>query len=202
MINETTTLHDRLQQQLDFLIEIDKVKNILRKTRTFSAKKYENDAEHGWHMSLMAIILAEYANERIDTGKVVRMALVHDLVEIDVGDTYLYAEHQDDKVAKERKCAERLFGLLPEDQGREFLALWEEFEAKETAEAKFAGSMDRLGPLMQNHYDDGHAWKRYNVTSDMVLKKNEQIKKGSNAIWDYAKSIIEKSIVNGDLKKN
>jgi putative hydrolases of HD superfamily len=130
------------------------------------------------------------------------MALIHDLVEIDVGDTYLYAEHQEDKVAKERKCAERLFGLLPEDQGREFLASWEEFEAKETPEAKFAGSMDRLGPLMQNHYDNGHAWKMHNVTANMVLKKNEQIKKGSTVVWDYAKSIIENSIEKGDLKKS
>lgn len=202
MSEEKSTLPERLKKQLNFLIEIDKVKDILRKTRTFNAKRYENDAEHAWHMSLMAIILAEHSNERIDIGKVVRMALIHDLVEIDVGDTYLYAEHQDDKVVNERKCAERLFALLPEDQGREFLALWEEFEAKETAEAKFAGSMDRLGPLMQNHYDNGHAWKIHHVTSDMVLKKNEQIKKGANAIWDYAKSIIENSIAKGDLKKN
>ena len=145
MTEEKKELNARFKKQLNFLIEIDKVKNILRKTRTFSAKKYENDAEHAWHMSLMAIILAEHANDTIDIGKVVKMALVHDLVEIDAGDTYLYAEHQEDKVAKERKCAERLFGLLPEDQGREFLASWEEFEAKETPEAKFAGSMDRSG---------------------------------------------------------
>lgn len=194
-------MNERLQKQIQFLIEIDKVKNIIRKTRNVSSKRYENDAEHGWHMSMMAIILSEYANEKIDINKVVKMALIHDLVEIDAGDTYLYAKEQSDKVEKERKCAQRIFGLLPEDQREEFLALWEEFEAKESAEAKFAGAMDRLGPLMQNYYDNGHAWKNFNISSEQVLTVNKQIAKGSNTIWDYAKSIIEESVRNGNLKK-
>jgi len=191
----------RFQRQINFLMEIDKVKSIFRKTRIFHNKRYENDAEHGWHMSLMALILAEYSNEKIDIAKVVKMALIHDLVEIDAGDTYLYAEHQEDKVEKERKCAERIFGLLPEDQRDELLALWEEFEAKQSAEAMFAGSMDRLGPVMQNYFDNGHAWKIHNVSSDKVMKVNGQIDKGSKAIWEYVESLIGDSIEKGYLQK-
>jgi putative hydrolase of HD superfamily len=191
---------DRFQKQIDFLIEIDKVKNVFRKTRIFSSKRYENDAEHGWHMSLIALILAEYSNEKIDISKVVKMSLIHDLVEIDVGDTFLYAPNQEEKSKNERKCAIRIFGILPKDQRDEYLHLWEEFEAKETAEAKFAGSIDRIGPIMQNHFDDCHAWKKHNISADKVLNVNMQIEKGSRKIWDYAKNLIEKSIKSGKLK--
>jgi|SRR5690554_330027 len=191
---------ERFQKQINFLIEIDKVKSIFRRTRIFNNKRYENDAEHGWHMSLMALILAEYSNEKIDICKVIKMALIHDLVEIDAGDTFLYADNQTEKIMNERKCAERIFGLLPEDQYKEIMGLWEEFEAKETFEAKFAGSMDRLGPIMQNFYDNGHAWKKHNITSDKVLKVNKQIQNGSEELWEYAKSLIEKSIEKGNLE--
>jgi putative hydrolase of HD superfamily len=143
--------------------------------------------------------LSEYANEKIDVAKVVKMALIHDIVEIDPGDTYLYDNTRTDKAALERKCAERVFGLLPEEQRKEFIALWEEFEAKETPEAKFAGAMDRLGPLMQNYHDDGHAWKKHGVTSDRVLAANRQIEKGSRAIWDFARSMIEEAVRDGKL---
>lgn len=190
-------IQDRLEKQIAFLIEVDKLKNIFRQTRNFHEKRHENDAEHAWHMSLMALILSEHANSEIDVLKVVKMALVHDLVEIDVGDTFLYADNQNEKTAKERKCAERIFGLLPQDQKEEFMKLWEEFEEKETIEAKFAGSMDRLGPIMQNHFDEGHAWRKHGIASDKVLLKNRQIEKGSKIIWEFAKSLIEKSIVDG-----
>lgn len=199
MIN-STGIKERFQKQINFLIEIDKVKSIFRRTRIFNNKRYENDAEHGWHMSLMALILAEYSNAKIDICKVIKMALIHDLVEIDAGDTFLYADNQIEKNRNERKCAERIFGLLPEDQYREIMGLWEEFEAKETAEAKFAGSMDRLGPVMQNFYDNGHAWQKHNITSDKILKINSQIQKGSKELWEYAKMLIEKAIENGCLK--
>jgi putative hydrolase of HD superfamily len=194
-------MEERFRKQIDFIIEIDKVKSIIRRTRIFHGKRYENDAEHAWHMSMAALILSEYANEKIDSAKVMKMALIHDIVEIDPGDTYLY-DTRADKTVEERKCAERVFGLLPEDQGREFLALWEEFEAKETPEARFAGAMDRLGPLMQNFLDDGHAWKKHGITSDRVLGVNRQIEKGSKAVWDYAQEIIEKAIRTGILNKN
>jgi putative hydrolase of HD superfamily len=129
------------------------------------------------------------------------MALIHDLVEIDAGDTFLYAAHRKDATVKERQCAKRIFGLLPEDQCNEFMALWEEFEAKETAEAKFAGVVDRLEPLLQNYHDNGHAWKKHNITSEKVFQLNKQMESGSNELWNYAKSIIEDSIQKGYLEK-
>lgn len=192
---------ERFQSQMRFLIEVDKVKSIFRRTRIFHDKRYENDAEHAWHMSLMALMLSEYSNESIDVLKVVKMALIHDLVEIDAGDTFLYQENQEDKAKKELECAERVFGLLPDDQRDEYLALWKEFEAKESAEAKFAGSLDRLGPVMQNYLDHGHAWKMHHVTSDRVLGVNKQIEKGSKKIWELAESLITEAVRSGDLEK-
>ena len=202
MSTNREAIGERFLQQIDFLIEIDRVKTVFRKTRLFSDnKRYENDAEHGWHMSLMALILSEHSNQQVDISKVVKMALIHDLVEIDTGDIFLYAENQGDKTVNERECAERIFGLLPEDQRDEYMKLWEEFEAKETAEAQFAGALDRLGPVMQNYYDSGHAWKKHNITADKVLKVNQQIKDGSEKIWQFAKSLIDKAVEKGDLEK-
>lgn len=196
---EKPDLEDRLKKQISFLIEIDKVKSIFRKTRIFHTKRYENDAEHAWHLAMMAIILSEHSNQPIDILKVIKMTLIHDLVEIDAGDTFLYAEHQEEKVSNERKCAERIFGLLPDEQRDEFLSLWEEFEAKQTAEAKFAGSIDRLEPVMQNHLDQGHAWKMHHVTSDKVLNVNRQIENGSNVLWEFARTLIQESVEQGNL---
>jgi putative hydrolase of HD superfamily len=191
----------RLQKQIEFIIEIDKVKSIFRKSRIFHNKRYENDAEHGWHISLMALVMAEYANEEIDISKVIKMTLIHDLVEIDAGDTLLYAANRNDVTADERKCAERIFGMLPEDQRNEFLSLWEEFEAKESAEAKFAGVLDRLEPLLQNYHDEGYTWKKHAISSEKVFNLNKQMEKGSTTIWEYAKLLIEDSIQKGFLKK-
>jgi putative hydrolases of HD superfamily len=195
---------DRLEKQIQFLIEIDKLKHVFRRTRLFNQSRYENDAEHGWHMSIMALIFAEYANDlNINVYKVIKMALIHDIVEIDAGDTFLYAENiQEKKYNLEKAAAFRIFGLLPEDQRDEFIALWEEFEKKETPEAKFAGSLDRLGPVMQNYFDNGHAWQKNSITSDKVMSVNSQIEKGSVRIWDYAKSLIEESLQSGNLKNS
>ena len=202
MAEGTYPMQERLRRQIGFIVEIDKVKSIFRRTRIFHNKRYENDAEHAWHMCMAALVLSEYSNEKIDIAKVVKMALIHDIVEIDPGDTYLYDKNQRRKAANERKCAERVFGLLPDDQRGEFMALWEEFEAKETAEAKFAGAMDRLGPLMQNCHDDGHAWKKHGVTSDRVLKVNRQIEKGSGAIWEWARAMIKEAVREGKLHRH
>ncbi len=193
---------ERFEKQIRFLIEIDKLKHIFRRTRLFNKSRYENDSEHSWHMSMMALVLAEYANDaHIDLCKVIKMALIHDIVEIDAGDTFLYAENiQEKKFNSESAAALRIFGLLPEDQRDEFVSLWEEFEKKETPEARFAGAIDRLGPVMQNYFDKGHAWQKHNVPSAKVISVVGQIEKGSATIWDYAKSLIEESIQNGDLK--
>lgn len=197
MTKEINDLTQRLQKQIDFIIEIDKVKSIIRKSRNFHNKNYENDAEHSWHISMMAFVLAEYANEKVDIKKVIKMVLIHDIVEIDAGDTLPYLVNQNDIAKEERKCAERIFGLLPEDQCTEFLALWDEFEAKETPEAKFAKAMDRLEPILQNYYDNGHTWNKHSISAEKVLKLNKQMETGSKTIWDFAESLIGDMVQKG-----
>jgi putative hydrolase of HD superfamily len=179
-----------LIQQFKFIKEIDKVKSIYRKSKTFSGEKYENDAEHSWHICLMALVLAPHSNEPIDVFKVIKMLLIHDIVEIDVGDTFLYANHRDEVFEKEKQAAERIFGLLPETQKEEFFALWLEFEEKKTAEAKFAGSLDRLQPMLANFLNDGITWKENDVKYEQVYEKNKVIDEGSHALWYYAENIL------------
>ena len=199
---EFSTIEKRFRQQIDFIIEIDRLKSIFRRTRLYDHSRYENDAEHAWHMAMMALVMAEHANDRkIDLCRVVKIALIHDIVEIDAGDTYLYAPDQTHKHRTEAAAAQRIFGLLPGDQRDEFIALWEEFEARRTPEAKFARAIDRLGPLMQNHMDNGHAWKKHGVTSDRVLTATGIIEEGSHEIWNYARGLIEESVSRGDLAR-
>lgn len=183
-------ISNELIQQFEFIKEIDKVKSIYRKSKTFSGEKYENDAEHSWHICMMAMVLAPYANEPIDIFKVIKMLLIHDIVEIDVGDTFLYANHRDEVFEKEKQAAERIFGLLPETQKEEFFSLWLEFEEKKTAEAKFAGSIDRLQPMLANFLNDGVTWKENGVKYDQVYHKNKVIDEGSHTLWDYAENIL------------
>lgn len=190
----------RFEKQIKFLIEIDKIKNVIRKTRNFDNKKYENDAEHGWHLCMFALILSEYSNEPLDLFKVIKMALIHDIVEIDAGDVIVYAIDEKEKRDKEKKAAERIFGILPEDQKTECISLWEEFETRETAEAKFAHSIDRLEPVIQNYLDDGHTWKKHGITSDRVIKVNKKIENGSKTLWNFVRGLIEDSIQKGNLK--
>lgn len=181
---------NELIQQFEFIKEIDKVKSIYRKSKTFSGEKYENDAGHSWHICMMALVLAPHSNEPIDVFKVIKMLLIHDIVEIDVGDTFLYANHRDEVFEKEKQAAERIFGLLPETQKEEFFALWLEFEEKKTAEAKFAGSLDRLQPMLANFLNDGITWKENDVKYEQVYEKNKVIDEGSHALWDYAENIL------------
>lgn len=193
---------EKLLKQIDFIKEIDKVKYIQRKTRLFNSDRHENDAEHSWHLALMAIVLSEHSNEAIDILKVIKMVLIHDIVEIDAGDTFIYDTQKDHQNTKdERLAANRIFGMLPEAQAEEFIMIWEEFEAGETKEAKFAKAMDRLEPLLQNSSNNGGTWEEYGVKYEKVYEKKSVIKEGSGVIWSYAEKLIDDSVKNGILKK-
>ncbi len=193
---------EQLQKQVDFIHEIDKVKYIQRKTRLFNSDRTENDAEHSWHLALMALVLSGHSNEAIDLFKVIKMLLIHDLVEIDAGDVFLYdTATNHSNTAAELAAARRIFGLLPQDQAEELILIWEEFEAGETAESKFARAMDRFEPLLQNRSNKGGTWKEFNVPYDKVIEKKSVIKKGSNFLWNYAKKLIDNSVEEGILKK-
>lgn len=177
----------RLDAQFDFIREIDKEKFIGRETYLTDARRKENDAEHAWHMALMTVLLAEYANETIDVAKTMTMLLIHDLVEIDAGDTYAYAGvSHEEQHAREAKGADRIFGLLPADQGGKLRALWEEFEEGETPEARFAHTMDNIQPMMQNDMTGGRAWKEHGICLAQVLGRNARTADGSKTLWDYA----------------
>lgn len=193
---------DRLEQQFEFIREIDKEKFIGRQTYLSDGKRKENDAEHAWHMAIMTILLSEYANEEIDVLKTVTMLLIHDIVEIDAGDTYAYDEEAK-KTQKEReqKAAERIFGLLPPDQGEKFKKIWEEFEARETKEACFARTMDNLQPVMLNDATDGKAWVEHGVHLEQIMKRNQNTAEGSETLWEYAyQNFILPNVEKGRIK--
>lgn len=191
----------RLERQLRFLIEIDKAKNVLRQSLITDGSRRENDAEHSWHLAVMAAVLAEYADEPVDLGRVLKMLLIHDLVEIDAGDTFVYDElGQAGRLEREKRAADRIFGLLPEDQGAEFRALWEEFEAGKTPEARFALALDRLHPMLLNYCTQGGTWRRYGVTKEQVLAKNRRIEEGSTALWRLAEQLIDEAVARGFLR--
>ena len=191
---------DRLEQQFEFIREIDKEKFI--ETYLSDGKRKENDAEHAWHMAIMTILLSEYANEEIDVLKTVTMLLIHDIVEIDAGDTYAYDEEAK-KTQKEReqKAAERIFGLLSPDQGEKFKKIWEEFEARETKEARFARTMDNLQPVMLNDATDGKAWVEHGVHLEQIMKRNQNTAEESETLWEYAyQNFILPNVEKGRIK--
>jgi putative hydrolase of HD superfamily len=193
-------MSERLGQQIGFILEIDKLKQVFRQTYLLDESRKENDAEHSWHFAMLAVLLSEYANEPIDLLKVVKMALVHDLVEIDAGDTFLYDEAGNaDKAEREQKAADRIFGLLPSDQGDELRALWDEFEAKETPEARFAGAIDRLQPMLHNLNTKGRAWRDHGIRADQVLERNRVIADGSSELWDYAREQVALAVGKGHI---
>lgn len=178
----------RLQKQFEFIEEIDKEKLIGRQTYISDGIRKENDAEHAWHMAVMTVLLSEYANESIDVLKTITMLLIHDIVEIDAGDTYAYDEEaKKTQREREEKAAERIFGLLPDDQKEKLTALWKEFEEGITPEAKFAHTMDNIQPMMLNAKTDGKAWTEHSVVLSSILKRNEHTEEGSKEIWEYAK---------------
>jgi putative hydrolases of HD superfamily len=192
---------ENLVKQIQFIKEIDKVKYIQRKTKLFNSDRNENDAEHSWHLAVMAIVLAGHSNESVDLLKVIKMLLIHDIVEIDAGDTFIYDTQKDhSNTAEERLAANRIFGLLPAEQAEELITIWEEFEAGETSEARFARAMDRLEPLLQNTSNNGGTWKEFGVTYDKVHQKKSIIKEGSATLWDFAEQLIDESVEKGILK--
>lgn len=193
---------DDLLQQISFIKEIDKLKYIQRKTKLFNSDRHENDAEHSWHLAMMTIVLAEHSDQPIDVLKVIKMVLIHDIVEIDAGDTFIYDTTKNHtNTDEELLAAQRIFGLLPEEQAKEFIAIWQEFEDGQTNEAKFAKTMDRLEPLLQNTSNNGGTWKEFDVPYQKVYDKKVAIKDGSATIWNYAENLINESVEKGILKK-
>lgn len=192
---------DRLTNQLAFLHEIDAVKNIFRQTMVSTSERHENDAEHSWHLGLMAMVLCEYAAEPVDVCRVVKMVLVHDLIEIDAGDTFCYDERAAlDKSERETACADRLFALLPGEQGEEMRALWEEFEACATPEARFASALDRMQPIFQNHYTHGHSWVEHGIRREQVLARNAIVRDAMPAVWERILEMIDNGVRQGWLR--
>lgn len=199
---ETATDPERLRRQVAFLTEADKLKEIFRQTLNSQSRRRENDAEHSWALCLAAIVLAGHANGPIDVLRVLEMVIIHDLVEIDAGDTFAYdtarmaGQHEREAVA-----AERIFGLLPADQAAKFRALWDEFEARTTPEAKFAAAIDRFQPMLLNCLTEGAAWRRHGVTRDRVLERNQHIAEGAEPLWRFMTALIERTVEAGHLAR-
>ena len=193
-------MENRMEKQLAFSLEIDKVKNVFRQTHLSNHGRNENDAEHSWHMAIMAYLLKEYANEKIDIVKVMLMCLIHDIVEIDAGDTYAYdTENLKTQKAREDAAKERIFSLLPEDQAKELIALFDEFEDFESAESKFAHAMDNIQPLILNNSNNGGDWKEHHVTAEQVYKRQSKTKLGSEKLFEVADQLLRENIDKGNL---
>jgi putative hydrolase of HD superfamily len=184
-------INTSIKKQLSFLIEIDKVKNIIRKTKLFDGSRLENDAEHSWTICIMAVLLKEYANFDINIERVLIMLLVHDIVEIDAGDTFLYSSARNAAHDKEVIAANRIFGLLDTEQADYFLSIWKEFEARQTNESKFASVFDRLEPVLQNYLNEGFAWKTHGITKSQVIEKNKHIAEGSVELWKFVEWLLD-----------
>ena len=194
-------MQGRLHKQLEFLLEIDRLKEVMRQSYICGGLRKENSSEHSWHLAVMALVLAENAPDAVDIMRVIKMALVHDLVEIDAGDTFCYDDAGNaGKAGREALAAERIFGLLPDDQKSEFQGLWREFEARKTPEACFAAALDRLMPLLHNYYSGGKTWQEHGVPAAKVLDRNRHIEDGSPELWALAKSLIEDAVDKGFLK--
>lgn len=193
----------RLEKQIEFLVEVDKVKSIFRQTKLADGSRRENDAEHSWHLALAAILLKEHADQDVDLLKVMSMVLIHDLVEIDAGDTYAYdTVGNETKRAREVAAADRIYAILPEDQGKMLYDLWEEFESYETPEAKYAHLLDNFQPLLLNDAGDGKSWQEHTVHKSQIYKRNEKIDQSSVEIWECMKEIIQKHIDKGNIMED
>jgi putative hydrolases of HD superfamily len=193
--------NERLRQQISFLKEIDDLKQILRQTVLIKDQRQENDAEHSWHLAMLVLVLSEYSNDpSIDLLRTIKMALTHDLVEIDAGDTFCYDDQaRNGKVEREREAAHRIFSILPDEMSERYINLWEEFEAMKTPEAKFAAAVDRLQPLLLNLYSEGYAWKKHGIKKSQVIERNHHIAKGSTQLWEFAQNLIDEAVSRGYL---
>ncbi|BET69124.1 HD domain-containing protein [Opitutales bacterium ASA1] len=196
----TDTPADRLARQMAFLVEADRLKEIFRQTLNSQSRRQENDAEHSWALCLFVMTLAEHANAPVDVLRVLKMLLIHDLVEIDAGDTFAYdTSRMADQHEREARAADRIFGLLPEDQAHEFRALWDEFEAKTTPEARFASAVDRMQPMLLNCLTEGAAWRKHGITRERILERNAHIAEGSRRLWEYASTMVEQAVAAGHV---
>lgn len=187
---------ERLEEQIRFILEIDKLKRVLRQTILTDRSRQENSSEHSWHIAVMALFLSEYAkDESVDLFRVVKMLLIHDLVEIDAGDTYCYDEDRvEDQAGREQKAADRIFNLLPADQAEELRDLWDEFEARTTPESRFADALDRLQPFLHNYNTRGHMWKKNKIRSEQVISKMQPMENGAPDLWKYARALMDDAI--------
>ncbi len=192
----------RLESQIKFIVEIDKLKNVFRQTYLTNGKHRENDAEHSWHLAVIAVILSEYATDNdIDVLRVIKMVLIHDIVEIDAGDTLVYDRAKAKNVAEaERKDADRIFNILPTGQANELRELWVEFEARKTPEARFAAAIDRLQPILNNYHTQGGAWREHGIKLDKVIETNKHIAEGAPALWEYAEKMLRDAVEKGYLE--
>lgn len=195
-------MDDRMREQIEFALLMDKQKNIFRQNHLADNSRRENDAEHAWHMAVMAYLFREYANEDIDISKVILMCLIHDVVEIEAGDTYAYDEEAKKSQREREEIAKKhIFGMLPSDQGRELEALFDEFEAQETAEARFAKAMDNLQPVLLHEANGGGDWKEHEVTKEQIMRRQEKTRRGSEDLFTVIKDIIDKHIAEGNIKE-
>ena len=197
---ESSVNADRLSDQIRFILEIDKLKGVLRRSYLVGVDRRENSAEHSWHLAMMAMTLVEHSNEPVDIDRVIKMTLIHDIVEVDAGDTYCYdTAGWAKKEEKERAAADRLFGLLPSDQGLELRTFWEEFETRQTPDAKFAAALDRLMPLMHNYHTKGRAWIEHGIRRSQVIERNSPMAEGSAKLWEMAEQLIDDAVEKGYL---
>jgi len=193
-------MNARLARQIDFLLELDKLKTVLRRSYLVHADRRENSAEHSWHVAMLATVLCEHADEPVDVAHVVELMLVHDIVEIDAGDAMVYdAAARADKAARERQAAARIFGLLPEEQGQRLHALWVEYEDGDSAEVRFARTLDRLMPLLHNLHTEGRTWRENGIRKHQVLEHNAHMEQGSSTLWEYVRQRIEQAAARGHL---
>ncbi len=191
---------EEIKQTLNFIVEIEKLKNVLRQTRPVGLDRYENSAEHSWHVCLSALMLKDYANDNVDINRVIKMLLIHDLGEIDAGDTIIYAGETQAIKDEEKAGIKRLLDFLPEGKSDEYMALWLEFEAGESADSKYAKAIDRVPPLLHNLHGDGHSWKKHNISKEQVFSVNKRIEKGSVQLWEVLEEMLDEAVESKLLK--